>query len=639
MIPNLKNFAVATVATPPSPATTGTSLVLSSGLGARMPATPFQATISPAPSGSDPYPTPSNSEIVTVSLVSTDTLTIVRAQEGSTARTVVAGDLVIASVTVDVLEDIGSGSVTKVAQTAHGLAVGDVIKRSGGSYAKAQADSAANAEVIGMVCAVADANNFAYITAGEVPGLSGLTDNTIYFLSPTTAGALTATEPSGYGQVSKPVLWSKGTTSGIFFNQRGAVIGSQANGGYESRSTNTVLGAADDGKTIDLTAGITQTLTAAATLGAGWRVRVRNATTDGTTVVTLDPNGSETIDGVTTPRMYSGETRLIVCDGTNFHSVMESGGFAKFTADGTFYVPAAATKLTLDLIGAGGGGGGARGSAGDYRVGGSGGGGGGRVRETIDAASAGAAGASVAITVGAGGSSGAAGDPGVVGGAGGATSFGSLVIAGGGGGGGRGDNSGNESGGGGGGHFESGETGKDSSATRGGGNPVTATGSLGAGMGGAGAGSFVDGSNGVTYSAERGGGAGGYASYNVAGKGGSSIEGGGGGGGGGGVNNASAPATAVAGGSGGTVGSAWIAAPGTGGGGANTGAAGAAGTAGTYPTAGSGGAGGGGNGNGNGGAGGDGGAPGGGGGGGGGGTGTGGAGGVGARGEARVWYS
>lgn len=118
----------------------------------------------------------------------------------------------------------GSGSTISVNQTGHGFAVGDVIKRSGSAYAKAQADSAANAEVIGIVSAVADANNFTYSVGGEITGLTGLTDNTVYFLSPTTAGALTDTEPSSAGHVSKPLLWSKGTTSGVFFNQRGALI-------------------------------------------------------------------------------------------------------------------------------------------------------------------------------------------------------------------------------------------------------------------------------------------------------------------------------------------------------------------------------------------------------------------------------
>lgn len=120
----------------------------------------------------------------------------------------------------------GSGANTSsaIAQTSHGLAVKDVVRYNGSAYVKAQADSAANAEVVGIVSAVADANNFTLVTGGRVTGLSGLTAATVYFLSASSAGALTATEPSTVGQVSKPVFIADATTSGYFFNFRGMVI-------------------------------------------------------------------------------------------------------------------------------------------------------------------------------------------------------------------------------------------------------------------------------------------------------------------------------------------------------------------------------------------------------------------------------
>jgi len=111
-----------------------------------------------------------------------------------------------------------------ISQAAHGFAVGDWLKRSSGSYAKAQANSAANAEVVGVVGTVTNANTFVLVTEGVVAGLSGLTDATTYFLSPTTAGAITATDPSAVGQVSKPVLLATSTTTGIVANMRGMVI-------------------------------------------------------------------------------------------------------------------------------------------------------------------------------------------------------------------------------------------------------------------------------------------------------------------------------------------------------------------------------------------------------------------------------
>lgn len=90
-----KNFAYSTVATAPSPASSGTSLVVASGEGTRFPAVPFNATIWPASS----TPTPSNAEVVRVTARSTDTLTITRAQESSSARTVVVGDQIAATIT------------------------------------------------------------------------------------------------------------------------------------------------------------------------------------------------------------------------------------------------------------------------------------------------------------------------------------------------------------------------------------------------------------------------------------------------------------------------------------------------------------------------------------------------------------
>lgn len=100
-----KNFAYSTVLTPPSPATTGTSLVLASGGGAAMPTPPFNGVVWP----SSGMPLTTNAEVVRVTAVSTDTLTIVRTQEGSTARSVVAGDQFMAAITSKTLTDIETG--------------------------------------------------------------------------------------------------------------------------------------------------------------------------------------------------------------------------------------------------------------------------------------------------------------------------------------------------------------------------------------------------------------------------------------------------------------------------------------------------------------------------------------------------
>jgi microcystin-dependent protein len=103
-----KNFAYSVVATAPSPATSGTSLVVAAGDGAKFPAAPFNAVV--WPTGVEP--TTSNAEIVRVTNVSTDTFTITRTQESSNNRSVVVNDQIAQNVTVKYLTDLESGFQT-----------------------------------------------------------------------------------------------------------------------------------------------------------------------------------------------------------------------------------------------------------------------------------------------------------------------------------------------------------------------------------------------------------------------------------------------------------------------------------------------------------------------------------------------
>lgn len=82
-----------------------------------------------------------------------------------------------------------------------------------------------------------------------------------------------------------------------------------------SRSSNTILGLSDYGKTFLASSSFTQTLTAAATLGDGWFCFYRN---DGAGVITVDPNASETINGATTLVLYPGQACRIACNGSAF---------------------------------------------------------------------------------------------------------------------------------------------------------------------------------------------------------------------------------------------------------------------------------------------------------------------------------
>lgn len=159
------------------------------------------------------------------------------------------------------------------------------------------------------------------------------------------------------------------------------------------RTSNTVLVEADRSTLIDITSGtFSQTFTAAATLSTGWFCWIRNS---GTGDITLDPNASETIDGLTSFVMYPGEVRLVQCDGTGFYSVVLTSFVKTFTSSGTFTKPPGYSRFSGLLWGGGGGGGG-----------GYGGGGGACAPLDFLAASIGT---TQAVTIGAGGAAGANG--------------------------------------------------------------------------------------------------------------------------------------------------------------------------------------------------------------------------------------
>lgn len=133
-----------------------------------------------------------------------------------------SGDATLDNAGVLTLSNGGLSRSQKVyTQASHGFVAGDVLKKSGGVWAKAQANSAANSEVLGVVESVTT-NTFRLVFAGEIT-LSGLTTETNYFLSSATAGATTTTEPTTSGTVSKPVFYSISTTTAIVQIQRGIV--------------------------------------------------------------------------------------------------------------------------------------------------------------------------------------------------------------------------------------------------------------------------------------------------------------------------------------------------------------------------------------------------------------------------------
>lgn len=90
----------------------------------------------------------------------------------------------------------------------------------------------------------------------------------------------------------------------------------------DARTSNTILGVSDIGKLIDITSGtFSQTFAAAATLGSGWFVYIRNG---GTGLITLDPDGSETIEGAATLILKTGESALVTSNGSNLFALVAS---------------------------------------------------------------------------------------------------------------------------------------------------------------------------------------------------------------------------------------------------------------------------------------------------------------------------
>lgn len=115
-------------------------------------------------------------------------------------------------------------NIKTITQTAHGFSAGNVLTYNGTAYALAKADTTTDAEVVGIVIASIDANDFLMQFGGYVTGLSGLTAGSAHFLSPSSAGTLTTTAPTTTGQVIKPVLVADTTTSGYWTNQLGIQV-------------------------------------------------------------------------------------------------------------------------------------------------------------------------------------------------------------------------------------------------------------------------------------------------------------------------------------------------------------------------------------------------------------------------------
>jgi hypothetical protein len=117
--------------------------------------------------------------------------------------------------------------------------------------------------------------------------------------------------------------------------------------GVQTASAARSVSAGDRGRLILCTGTWTLALGAATTLGAGFAVVVLN---DGSGTITVDPAGSEQIDGGATAALGPGRAALVVCEGTGWRTFALAGSAAGATrvVFGTAAAPGLAFAGDLD---------------------------------------------------------------------------------------------------------------------------------------------------------------------------------------------------------------------------------------------------------------------------------------------------
>lgn len=143
----------------------------------------------------------------------------------------------------------------------------------------------------------------------------------------------------------RPVI--AGGTGGATAAEGRQNIGAGATAGIVDKAAGTYTAAkSDHNYTWRATGAVTVNLTAAATLTAGWCMWVKG---DGG-AVTVDPNGSEQINGATTLTVANGSSALIICTGSAFRAVLVPGLAEINTAPRVPVNDGAAVTVDFDTI-------------------------------------------------------------------------------------------------------------------------------------------------------------------------------------------------------------------------------------------------------------------------------------------------
>lgn len=265
-----KNFARSVVVTAPSPATSGTTVAVTAGHGVRFVAGP--AVVCPAVGD----PTPENAEVVTISGVAGDVLTVVRAVESSVARAIVAGDRVLQGLTAAQYDALVVGLASK-------------------------ADAVATTAALAGKAAVSHVHSAADVTSGTLPLARGGTGGT---------DAATARTSLGLG--------SAATQPVTAFAAAAAVTAAL---GAPSTATTGTLTAGQMALVDATSAACARTLPAANSVPAGTVTGVKKI--DGSAnAVTVNRAGADTITGTAAGQTsraltLAGESIELTSDGTS----------------------------------------------------------------------------------------------------------------------------------------------------------------------------------------------------------------------------------------------------------------------------------------------------------------------------------
>ena len=122
---------------------------------------------------------------------------------------------------------VAAATASTTVNLANTFTVGQVVRAHNSPtspYVLAQANNSTNQAVFGIISS-ASPTQYTVTTSGRVVNMSGLSQGTLYYLSDTTPGAITAFEPTTASSYSKPVFIATSSTDGVFINQRGLYVG------------------------------------------------------------------------------------------------------------------------------------------------------------------------------------------------------------------------------------------------------------------------------------------------------------------------------------------------------------------------------------------------------------------------------